>query len=94
MQAQYLYQTSITNLNETQNQLNKLRILCSVKDRKASQLQNLCEEFREKYQSDTGTLQHQLELSERKKYGGLFCLTQTCFVVVKDQNMIGNKDIN
>jgi hypothetical protein len=94
MQAQYLYQTSITNLNETQNQLNKLRILCSVKDRKASQLQNLCEEFREKYQSDTRTLQHQLELSERKKYDVLFCLTQTCFVVVKDQNMIGNKDIN
>lgn len=59
MQAQYL--------NETHNQLNKLRILCSVKDRKAAQLQNLCEEFREKYETDTRTLKHQLELSESRR---------------------------
>jgi hypothetical protein len=74
MQAQYLYQTSTSNLNETQNQLNKLRILCSVKDRKASQLESLCEEFRQKYQTDTRALQHQLELSERKGQNVYSCL--------------------
>ena len=58
MQAQYL--------NETHNQLNKLRILCSVKDRKIAQLQSLCEEFREKYENDTRALKHQIELSESK----------------------------
>jgi hypothetical protein len=50
-------------LNETQNQLNQL---CRVKDRKACQLQNLCEEFREKYECDTRVLRHKLELTESK----------------------------
>lgn len=63
-QVQYLYQTSPTNLTETQSQLNRLRILCDVKDRKASQLQNLCEEYREKYENDTQAFQHKLESIE------------------------------
>lgn len=59
MQAQYL--------NETHNQMNQLRILCSVKERKIAQLQSLCEEFREKHQNDTRALKHQLELSESRR---------------------------
>ncbi|CAF4004224.1 unnamed protein product, partial [Rotaria sp. Silwood2] len=68
MQVQYLHKKSSTNLNETQNQLNKLRILCNAKDRKVSQLENLCEEYREKYENDVRKLKHKLELSERSKY--------------------------
>jgi hypothetical protein len=41
--------------------------LCSVKDRKASQLQNHCEEYQEKYENDTQELKQKLELSESTK---------------------------
>ncbi|CAM4901377.1 unnamed protein product [Rotaria socialis] len=68
LNPQYFYQTSSVNLLDVQNQLNKLRILCSVKDRKASQLENLCEEYREKYESELRTFKHQLLLSERSHY--------------------------
>ena len=96
MQAQYL--------NETHNQLNKLRILCSVKDRKAAQLQSLCEEFREKYENDTQALQHQLQLSEsrwsneRQRKTSLPFPSMMIFFSTEfssqDQNMISNNDIN
>jgi hypothetical protein len=68
-------------LNETQNQLNQLCILCRVKDRKACQLQNLCDEFREKYECDTRVLRHKLELTESNMF---FFQRKTffCFVLV------------
>jgi len=64
MQAQYLYNTSSIDPNETQNQINKLRILCSAKERQVSQFRNLFQEYREKYESDTRILKHKLQLSE------------------------------
>ena len=76
MQGQYFYQTSSTNLNDTQNQLNKFRILCNAKDKKVNQLENLYEEFREKYESDTRTLKHKLELNESNKENICFLKTQ------------------
>ncbi|CAF5072364.1 unnamed protein product, partial [Rotaria magnacalcarata] len=68
LNPQYFYQTSSVNLLDMQNQLNKLRILCNAKDRKVSQLENLCEEYREKYESELRTFKHQLLLSERSHY--------------------------
>jgi hypothetical protein len=64
MQIQYLYHTSSIDPNETRNQLNKLRILCSAKERQVSQFRNLCQEHREKYECDTRILKHKLQLSE------------------------------
>ncbi|CAF3549990.1 unnamed protein product [Adineta steineri] len=65
---QYVYHTSSTNLNDTDNQLNKLRILCIAKEQKVSQLQNLCEEYRNKYENNTQTFNNKLELYEKAKY--------------------------
>ena len=66
MQAQYMYQTSTSNSSDTQNQLNKFRILCNVKDRKITELENRCAEYHEKYNSDIRVLKHKIELSESK----------------------------
>jgi beta-galactosidase beta subunit len=67
MQAQFMYQTSAANASDTQNQLNKFRILCNVKDRKISELENRCAEYHEKYNSDIRVLKHKIELSESKE---------------------------
>lgn len=64
--GQYRYQTQSPSLNDTQNQLSKLRILCNAKDRKITQLENLCEEYRNKYESNIRMITHELELSESK----------------------------
>jgi len=66
MQAQFMYQTSSTNSSDIQNQLNKFRILCNVKDRKITELENRCTEYHEKYNSDIRVLKHKIELSESK----------------------------
>lgn len=66
MQAQYMYQTSTMNSSDTQNQLNKYRILCNVKDRKITELESRCGEYHEKYNSDLRVLKHKIELSESK----------------------------
>jgi predicted nucleic acid-binding Zn-ribbon protein len=67
MQVQFMYQTSSSNINDTQNQLSKLRILCSAKDRRISQLENLCEEYNAKYESEIGAFKHKIELTESKR---------------------------
>jgi SLT domain-containing protein len=67
MQAQFMYQTSSTNSSDIQNQLNKFRILCNVKDRKITELENRCAEYVEKYNSDVRVFKHKIELSESKK---------------------------
>ena len=64
MQNQFLYQTSSVNLSDAQNQLNKFRILCNVKERKITELENRCSEFSDKYNSDVRALKHKVELSE------------------------------
>jgi len=66
MQAQFMYQTSTMNPSDTQNQLNKYRILCNVKDRKITELENRCAEYHEKYNSDIRVLKHKIELTESK----------------------------
>lgn len=66
MQAQFMYQTTSTNSTDVQNQLNKYRILCNVKDRKITELENRCTEYHEKYNSDIRALKHKIELSESK----------------------------
>ena len=66
MQAQFMYQTSSTNSSDIQNQLNKFRILCNVKERKITELENRCAEYHEKYNSDIRVLKHKIELSESK----------------------------
>ena len=68
MQAQFMYQTSTTNGSDAQNQLNKFRILCNVKDRKITELENRCAEYHEKYNSDIRVFKHKIELTERTKY--------------------------
>ena len=67
MQAQFLYQASSSNINDAQNQLSKLRIVCSAKDRKIFQLENLCEEYNAKYESEVNALKHKIELTESKR---------------------------
>lgn len=71
MQTQFMYQTSTTtatsNTSDTQNQLNKFRILCNVKDRKISELENRCAEYHEKYNSDIRALKHEIELNKSNK---------------------------
>ena len=68
MQNQFMYQTSSSNQSDAQNQLNKFRILCNVKDRKITELEHRCSEYSEKYNSDIRALKHKVELSERAKY--------------------------
>lgn len=69
MQTQFMYQTSsttTTSSSDLQNQLNKYRILCNVKDRKITELENRFTEYHEKYNSDIRVLKHKIELSESK----------------------------
>lgn len=66
MQAQYMYQTSSSSSSDIQNQLNKFRILCNVKERKITELENRCTEYHEKYNSDLRVLKHKIELAESK----------------------------
>ncbi|UJR37060.1 hypothetical protein I4U23_029765 [Adineta vaga] len=69
VQIQYLYHTSPTKfLHNADNQSNKLRLLCTVKDQKVNQLEVLCEEYRKKYENETRTLKYQLSLSEQSRY--------------------------
>lgn len=67
LQNQFLYQTSSVNSTDAQNQLNKFRILCNVKERKINELESRCAEYSEKYNSDVRALKHKLELTESKK---------------------------
>jgi len=46
--------------------LNKYRILCNVKDRKITELENRCTEYHEKYNQDLRVLKHKIELAESK----------------------------
>lgn len=67
MQTQFMYQTSSAGLPDAQNQLNKFRILCNVKERKITELESRCTEYLEKYNSDIRALKHRVELSESKR---------------------------
>jgi hypothetical protein len=91
MQAQYMYQTSSTNSSDIQNQLNKFRILCNVKDRKISELENRCTEYHEKYNSDIRVLKHKIELTESKEKN---FFKSFIFMILKERNMIVNNVIN
>jgi hypothetical protein len=66
LQTQFMQQTSSTHVSDAQNQLNKFRILCNVKDRKINELEHRCTEYSEKYTSDIRALKHKVELSESK----------------------------
>ena len=66
MQAQFMYQTSFSNSSDAQNQLNKFRILCNVKERKITELENRFAEYHEKYNSDLRVLKHKIELTESR----------------------------
>ncbi|CAF0961993.1 unnamed protein product, partial [Didymodactylos carnosus] len=49
-------------------QISKLQILCTVKDRKIYELENRCEAYFEKYNSDLRALKHKNELAETAKH--------------------------
>lgn len=68
MQNQFMYPNASNNLSESQNQLNKFRILCNAKERKITELEHRCAEYSERYNSDIRALKHKVELSERAKY--------------------------
>ncbi|CAF1243822.1 unnamed protein product [Adineta ricciae] len=69
VQVQYIYHASPSKVwNETENQSNKFRLLCTVKDQKVHQLQILCDEYRKKYEDEARTLKYQLELSQQLRH--------------------------
>ncbi|CAF4587858.1 unnamed protein product, partial [Rotaria sp. Silwood1] len=91
MQAQFMYQTSSTSSSDTQNQLNKFRILCNVKERKITELENRLTEYHEKYNSDLRVLKHKIELSERAKYDyeqRYQSITRQCEELIETNNQL------
>ncbi|CAF1662881.1 unnamed protein product [Rotaria magnacalcarata] len=91
MQAQFMYQTSSSNSSDLQNQLNKFRILCNVKERKITELENRCTEYHEKYTSDLRVLKHKIELSERAKYDceqRYQSITRQCEELIETNNQL------
>ncbi|CAF0850375.1 unnamed protein product [Adineta ricciae] len=69
VQVQYIYHASPSKVwNETENQSNKFRLLCTVKDQKVHQLQILCDEYRKKYEDEARTLKYQLELTQQLRH--------------------------
>ena len=72
MPTKYLYQASFKNFDDVQDDLTTLLMLCNTKDQKIAQLENLWEDYQEKYDNDVRELKYKLEFNERKKRKMLF----------------------